>query len=109
MLPDRVSNPGPLTYESGALPIALRGPAHTYFGPYHTLVLFLSPHLLLQCLVQGFETCNIVQTCIGHVHKGNKILIQDIIAELYLLNDIIISTVSHCSTVHVSTAPSYSI
>ena len=27
MLPDLVSNPGPLTYESGALPIALRGPA----------------------------------------------------------------------------------
>ena len=25
MLPDWVSNPGPLTYESGALPIALRG------------------------------------------------------------------------------------
>ena len=25
MLPDRISNPGPLTYESGALPIALRG------------------------------------------------------------------------------------
>ena len=25
MLPDRVSNPGPLTYESGALPITLRG------------------------------------------------------------------------------------
>ena len=29
MLPDWVSNPGPLTYESGALPIALRGPANT--------------------------------------------------------------------------------
>ena len=27
MLPDRVSNPGPLTYESGALPIAPRSPA----------------------------------------------------------------------------------
>ena len=27
MLPDRVSNPGPLTYKSGALPIALCGPA----------------------------------------------------------------------------------
>ena len=26
MWPDRVSNPGPLTYESGALPTALRGP-----------------------------------------------------------------------------------
>ena len=27
MWPDRVLNPGPPTYESGALPIALRGPA----------------------------------------------------------------------------------
>ena len=27
MWPDRVSNPGRLTYESGALPTALRGPA----------------------------------------------------------------------------------
>ena len=27
MLPDRVSNPGHLTYESGALPIVPRGPA----------------------------------------------------------------------------------
>ena len=27
MWPDRVSNPGPPTYESGVLPIALRGPA----------------------------------------------------------------------------------
>ena len=27
MWPDRVSNPGPLTYESGAQPTALRGPA----------------------------------------------------------------------------------
>ena len=30
MLPDQVSNPGPLTYESGALPIALRGPAVSF-------------------------------------------------------------------------------
>ena len=30
MLPDRVSNPGPLTYESSALPIALRGPATNF-------------------------------------------------------------------------------
>ena len=28
MLPDRVSNPGSLTDESDALPIALRGPAN---------------------------------------------------------------------------------
>ena len=32
MLPDRVSNPGHLTYESGALPIALRGPAFDFSG-----------------------------------------------------------------------------
>ena len=30
MLPDRVSNPGPLTYESGVLLIALRGPARPF-------------------------------------------------------------------------------
>ena len=34
MLPDRVSNPGPLTYESGALPIALRGPATDFVRLY---------------------------------------------------------------------------
>ena len=34
MLPDRVSNPGPLTYESGALPIALRGPAYVSCVPH---------------------------------------------------------------------------
>ena len=27
MWPDRISNPGPMTYESGALPTALCGPA----------------------------------------------------------------------------------
>ena len=32
MLPDRVSIRGPLTYESGALPIALRGPANRLGG-----------------------------------------------------------------------------
>ena len=35
MLPDRVSNPGPLTYESDALPIALRGPAHLLVTRYY--------------------------------------------------------------------------
>ena len=33
MLPDRVWNPGPLTYESGALPIALHGPARVEAKP----------------------------------------------------------------------------
>ena len=47
------------------------------------VVLLLSPQVLLQYLMQGSETCNTVQTCIEHVHKGNRILIQIIIAELY--------------------------
>ena len=38
MLPDRVSNPGPLTFESGALPIALRGPAKQSAGVYEDKV-----------------------------------------------------------------------
>ena len=41
MLPDWVSNPGPLTYESGALPIALPGPAylHTDLNKIYTVEL----------------------------------------------------------------------
>ena len=46
MLPDRVSNPGPLTYESGTLPIALRGPALTYETEF---VLFLAVLEILSC------------------------------------------------------------
>ena len=37
MLPDPVSNPGPLTYESVALPTALRSPANM-----HEVVKYLS-------------------------------------------------------------------
>ena len=39
MLPDRVSSPGPLTYESGALPIALRDPATVKMKPAASLAL----------------------------------------------------------------------
>ena len=42
MLPDRVSNPGPLTYESGALPTALHGPA----GLFDNIKF---PHLRFHC------------------------------------------------------------
>ena len=38
MLPDRVSNPGPLTYESGAIPIALRGPLVMAKILFHSLL-----------------------------------------------------------------------
>ena len=59
MLPDWVSNPGPLTYESGALPIALRGPAKTWlkrnrFAPGNEI------HMLHSLLVFGLQTSNLV-------------------------------------------------
>ena len=44
MLPDRVSNPGPLTYESGALPIALRGPRAKEYLAKNTLNCIGHPH-----------------------------------------------------------------
>ena len=50
MLPDRVSNPGPLTYESGALPIALRGPANWYLNILSVGLEWLSRDKLLSLL-----------------------------------------------------------
>ena len=54
MLPDRVSNPGPLTYESGALPIALRGPAlfacdTTSCHNDHLCQIIFKSHHAIQC------------------------------------------------------------
>ena len=46
MLPDRVSSPGPLTYESGALPIALRGPA---VGQVTCAIEYTSRHNAVAC------------------------------------------------------------
>ena len=51
MLPDRVSNPGPLTYESGALPIALRGPAAVH-------VHNRSVSIMTQKLTEWNKTCS---------------------------------------------------
>ena len=53
MLPDRVSNPGPLTYESGALPIALRGPAQ------HTCTVNMNQALIIQTEIVENYTCTV--------------------------------------------------
>ena len=54
MLPDRVSNPGPLTYESGALPIALRGPIYDIKNCYFLSVIsFIFD--ILRCIVTFSE------------------------------------------------------
>ena len=49
MLPDQVSNPGPLTCESGVLSIALRGPAK-YVVIIHTGT--KAPDKILQTLIR---------------------------------------------------------
>ena len=54
MLPDRVSNPGPLTYESGVLPIALRGPAQPV-GHQYMNMRFMSHFKLVQTLSGDLE------------------------------------------------------
>ena len=48
MLPDRGSNPGPLTYESGALPIALRGPAFFTINGHEGHVYHVNNRLVCQ-------------------------------------------------------------
>ena len=81
MLPDRVSNPGPLTYESGALPIALRGPAATHGSTPNSLTegikLKSSQHqvpcivilsILIKYLEQNVCACvTFILSCISHV------------------------------------------
>ena len=54
MLPDRVSNPGPLTYESGALPIALRGPAVDMVSTFHVtenLSFLIKYDIIIRCFL----------------------------------------------------------
>ena len=63
MLPDRVSNPGPPSYESGALPIALRGPAlnNEYRIKLSELVLDLEMRECLICLINIHEVfCDVI-------------------------------------------------
>ena len=56
MLPDRVSNPGPLTYESGALPIVLRGPA---------------PRMGLRVKKLGQTHCKVFQQSFLNIHVSS--------------------------------------
>ena len=55
MLPDRVSNQGPLTYESGALPIALRGPA-----PKNSKGIILGKERVMN----SYEVCRFEEFCV---------------------------------------------
>ena len=59
MLPDLVSNPGPLTYESGALPTVLRGPALSECNRVNNLTSYCSyaqPSLIQSGLLGPFQS-----------------------------------------------------
>ena len=85
MLPDRVSNPGPLTYESGALPIALRGPAtmRVVHLPKRTETSLITEsdqsranHQLLQlCMVRTADSDQAVQAV--HSCKAGYVVIHN--------------------------------
>ena len=72
MWPDRVSNPGPPTYESDALPIALRGPAPTScvgvcVRACARACVCLSVHVM--CAIVCAK-CACVITCIPHLPEN---------------------------------------
>ena len=71
MLPDRVSNPGPLTYESGALPIALRGPAVVFDDNLNIIFSYLSlkPYVVTAHLNRLDETVQMRGHNIGFVQN----------------------------------------
>ena len=67
MLPDRVSNPGPLTYESGALPIALRGPVTLLLEIIYT---WISQHVTLRGInSKEVGACQIFRFSVLCMHK----------------------------------------
>ena len=59
MWPDRVSNPGPLTNWSGALPTALRGPAMGSIIYYLTLLHAERSTLHTWTIVSNEQLCHI--------------------------------------------------
>ena len=68
MLPDRVSNPGPLTYESGALPIAQLCPALTLES--NNYVLLLRQKLKKKTRFFGYHNYSI--QILGCLYKGHS-------------------------------------
>ena len=73
MLPDRVSNPGPLTYESDALPIALRGPAiRVVRNTVHIVLICLGGDGLFSSKLVQIFSFKLCLSCIMYVIFLNK-------------------------------------
>ena len=73
MLPDWVSNPGPLTYESDALPIALRGPAWVelrFFFSAHCLMMFYIGIKFHENILDGIKVIEWTQISFEKFQRG---------------------------------------
>ena len=71
---DRISNPGPLTYESGVLPTALRGPAIPFLAtPMGEDYVVIGFDMEIQPLVTHNAACPLCVSAVGiyvmSVHK----------------------------------------
>ena len=58
MWPDRVSNPGPLTYKSDAPPTALRGPARPDSYERLTTTIGFNPNIFILYRNQSYKILN---------------------------------------------------
>ena len=73
MWPDQVSNPGPLTYESGALPTALRGPAFAEVLALISSLVYKASRVCRQILVLKILLSTIVgwiKIKLSHTHSN---------------------------------------
>ena len=75
MWPHRVSNPGPLTYESDALPNALRGPAFCVGRLFRQSLVYIEASIFIRKVI--FEIDKI---------KINKIKINKLTLFFFFLN-----------------------
>ena len=72
MWPDRVSNPGPLTYESGALPIALRGPCSKLMRSLVNVSLKFQTFISQICQYFLLKNCEKLLRCKSFSHFSTK-------------------------------------
>ena len=92
MMPDQVLNPGPLSYESGALPIALRGPAckktafFAYKGEFFTHFFSAKVLAIIIQSIQGdfINPQQIVTLSSQHSHHQDKNLTRSSINAQFL-------------------------
>ena len=73
MWPDRVSNPGPLTYKSGALPIALRGPASQFITRFKFYLRVDKTYSVLLIQHRTILTLMVIKTVSANISNFIKI------------------------------------